>query len=158
MIIEIEGKNLPGRRCRPDPLGETYENVHVGIGIRRDPVDLVPGDAPSASWRIDVRVVREPDGPLDFRGPFVHGERGDRFLYLSWGTVAPDGAFGLFRRAKLSLSEVDPSLVERVLRDDAVLTGTLNLTDAKGHPRCARVRPPDIAWRVSPAPGAAEDA
>lgn len=152
MLVEIEGRNLPGRRCGPDPEGETYENVHVGIGIRRSPVDLVPGDAPSASWRIDVRAVRDTDGPVDFRGPFVHGERGDRFLYLNWGTVVADGTFRLFRRAKLSLCEVDPSLVERALRDDAVLTGTVNLTDAKGHPRCARVRPPDIAWRVSPAP------
>jgi hypothetical protein len=27
---------------------------------------------------------------------------------------------------------------------------TMNLTNAKGQPTCARVRPPNIAWRMSP--------
>ena len=150
MIIEIDGENLPGRRCSPDPLGEGYENVHVGIGINRDPVELVPGDAPAARWRADVRASQAADGSVDFHGRFVHGPRGDRFLYLNWGTVAPDGSFNLFRRAKLSLSEVDPSLVKQCLRANGSLACTVNLTDAKGNPRCARVRPPDITWRMNP--------
>jgi hypothetical protein len=148
MIVEIEGTNLPGRRCNPNPLGQEYIDVHVGLGIHRDPFGLVPGDSPSARWRIEVRASCSADGAVDFHGPFVHGQRGDRFLYLNWGTVAADGSFQLFRRAKLSLSEVEPSLVEQALRENAALACTVNLTDAKGHPRCARVRPPDIVWRL----------
>lgn len=151
MIIVIEGTNLPGRRCAPPPLGDPYENIHVGIGIHREPVDLVRGDATAARWQIEVTISRAADGTLDFRGRFVHGTPGDRFLYLNWGTVAEDGAFSLFRRAKLSLSEVDPALVEQALAAHAALVGTVNLTDAKGNPRCARVRPPDIEWRVGAA-------
>jgi hypothetical protein len=150
MIVAIEGTNLPGRRCHPGPLGQEYTNIHVGLGVHRDPVDLVPGDAPAARWRVEVRASRGADGVVDFRGPFVHGQRGDRYLYLNWGTVAADGSFQLFRRAKLSLSEVEPSLVEKALRESAALACTVNLTDAKGNPRCARVRPPDIAWRLVP--------
>lgn len=71
-------------------------------------------------------------------------------MYLNWGTVSGDGVFSLFRRAKLSLSEVDPSVVEQALDEDGVLACTVNLTDAKGQPRCARVRSPDIAWRAEP--------
>jgi hypothetical protein len=149
MIVDIEGTNLPGRRCHPGPLGEEYDNVHVGLGIHQDPVDLVPGNAPAAHWRIEVRTSRAADGAIDFRGPFVHGARGDRFLYLNWGTVAADGSFRIFRRAKISLSAVDPALVEQVLRENGSLACTVNLTDRKGHPTCARLRPPDIAWRMA---------
>ena len=49
--IIIEGRNLPGRRF------EEHANVHVGLQERRDPVGLVPGDAPSAQWALDVAVV-----------------------------------------------------------------------------------------------------
>ena len=149
MLVDIEGTNLPGRSCGPNQHGEPCDNVHVGLGIHGDPVELFAGDAPVARWRIEVGTRRTEDGAVDFRGPFVHGKRGDRYLYLNWGTVAADGAFSLFRRAKLSLSEVDVGLVERTLQDDAVLTCTVNLTDSKGNPRCARVRPPDIMWRVA---------
>jgi hypothetical protein len=151
MLIDIEGTNLPGRSCAPNPEGEAYENIHVGIGATGDPVGLVAGDAPAARWRIDVRTVRAADHSVDFRGPLVEGGRGDRFLYLNWGTVAADGSFHLFRRAKLSLSEVDEALVERALQGAGVLTCTVNLTDANGHPRCARVKAPDISWQVPPA-------
>jgi hypothetical protein len=153
MIIEIEGANLPGRSCHPDPRGEAYDDVHVGLGMHRDPVDLVPGDASLARWRIEVHAGRAPDGSPDFHGAFVHGKRGDRYLYLNWGTVSADGAFHLFRRAKISLSEVDPSLVDRALEPGGVLACTVNLTDSKGNPRCARVRPPDLTWRVVPVVG-----
>jgi hypothetical protein len=149
VLVEIEGTNLPGRRCAPNPQGEMYDNVHVGIGMWRESVELFSGDARSALWRIDVATRRSADGSVDFHGPFVQGRRHDRFLYLNWGTVAPDGSFRLFRRAKLSLSEVETQLVERALRNGAGLACTVNLTDAKGHPRCARVRPPDITWRLT---------
>ena len=58
-VIEIVGKNMPGRRCGPNPQGEMYENIHVGMRNGREVVDLVPGDAPSAPWLIDV-VTRTP--------------------------------------------------------------------------------------------------
>jgi hypothetical protein len=148
MIIEIEGRNLPGRSCRPGPGGEQYDNVHVGPGSRGEAIDLVPGDAASARWRVEVRPVRTDGGRLDFRGPLVDGKRGDRYLYLNWGTVPNDGSFKLFRRAKISLSELPPELLEAALTGEAKLAATVDLTDGKGNPTCARFRPPDIAWRL----------
>ena len=29
--VRIDGSDLPGRRCGPDPDGLWYENVHVGL-------------------------------------------------------------------------------------------------------------------------------
>jgi hypothetical protein len=68
------------------------------VTIRLEPF---PGDAPAAGWRFEVEAKRAADGSIDFRGPLVSGRRGDRFLYLNWGTVAPDGTFQMFRRAKV---------------------------------------------------------
>ena len=44
---------------------------------------------------------------MDFKGPAVHGERGDRFLYLTWGDVDDYAHFRRFRRAKLMLNRID---------------------------------------------------
>ena len=148
MRVRIEGRNLPGRQyCTAD--GEPYDDVHVGVQRGADPVDLVRADAPSADWDVDVRVVTTDDGTLDFRGPVVHGKRGERFLYLTWGNVPPHGTFAMFRRAKLMLGAVDPDLVRSVERSGSALVGTVDLTDAKGGPRCARVEGPALVWRAA---------
>jgi hypothetical protein len=76
----------------------------------------------------------------------VQGRRGDRFLYLSWGSVDASGRFEMFRRAKLMLDAVSPELVAAATRPGHRLVGTLGLTHDDGMPRCAAVRPPVITW------------
>jgi hypothetical protein len=126
-----------------------HQNVHVGVQVRRDPDGLVPGDARSASWDVEVGLVVDRDGAIDFRGPAVHGTRGERFLYLTWGDVGDGGTFEMFRRAKLMLHRIEPSLVREADRQDVALVATVELTDERGGPRCARVVPPAIIWSVS---------
>ena len=99
--VRIVGVNLPGRAWAG------YGNIHVGVQRGAEVVDLVPGDAGEAVWELPVDVM--PGG--DFRGPFVQGKKGDRFLYLSWGTVGAAGGFTMFRRAKLMLAAVDAGVV-----------------------------------------------
>jgi uncharacterized protein DUF5990 len=147
MRVIITGVNLPGRVfCRPD--GSDMENVHVGVQLRRDPAQLVRADATEARWELDVDVV-EKDGLLDFRGPAVHGKRGERFIYLTWGNVDATNGFEMFRRAKLMLDRIDPELMESAARDGR-LAASVDLTDDLGAPRCARVDPPALAWSVPP--------
>jgi hypothetical protein len=142
--VEITGTRLPGRTfCRPD--GSPMENVHVAVQVRKDPEQLVPGDADGAEWLVEVEVVRR-DG-LDFRGPAVQGTRGERFVYLTWGHVGADGGFEMFRRAKLMLNRIDPALVERAC-EGGRLAATVDLTGPDGGPRCARVDPPAISWSI----------
>ena len=119
-------------------------NVHVGVQLRREPVDLATADAAEVRWDIDVDVV-DHDGALDFRGPVVQGRLGDRFIYLTWGEVHPGGEFEMFRRAKLMLNRIDPGLVRAALGADG-LEAHVDLTGSDGGPRCARVDPPAIAW------------
>ncbi len=148
MRVIIEGTDLPGQSfCDPD--GTPFDGVNVAVQIGRDPVGLVRGDAPSARWELDVVVVSGADGQFDFRGPAVHGKRGERFLYLTWGKVDYLGHFLMFRRAKLMLNRIEPELVRSANDDHQSLLGVVRLTDRHGAPKCARVDPPDLAWSIA---------
>jgi len=168
LVVVIEGYDLPGRSCRPGPDGMGYHNVHVALPSRSkdrpglavpdrrwQAAEAVPGDAPSAWWEVEVTIRRGDDG-IDCGGPFVGGDRTDRNLGLAWGEVPGDGTFQLFRGAKLRLVDVDHGTVEDAMRPGHQLVARVRLTDARGNPICARVRPPDIAWsaeRAEPPPG-----
>jgi hypothetical protein len=163
MTVVIEGSELPGRACRPEPDGRGHENVHVALGGRGTDrpgltvpgrpgmaIEPVPGDASAARWELPVTVRRDDDG-FDFAGPFVRGVRDDRHLGLIWGDLAGDGTLRLFRGAKLRLVDVDPDLIEQALRPGHTLVARIRLTDAMGNPICARVHPPYLTWSVTAA-------
>lgn len=150
MQIRIEGFGLPGRTCGPGPGFPGYANVHVAVQRRdrRDELlDPHPGDAPSAAWTLDCTATPTASGAsgVDLRGPYVQGRPGGRFVYLSWGVVDGPGTFAMFRRAKLMLDAVEPDTAEAAVRSGRLL-GRLSLSDAKGRPVCAAVRPPVIEW------------
>jgi hypothetical protein len=161
MTVLIEGSELPGRTCRPEPDGRGHENVHVALGGRSTDrpalavpgrpemaIEPVPGDAPAARWEMPVTVRRDEDG-FDFAGPFVRGVRDDRHLGLIWGDLVGDRTLHLFRGAKLRLVDVDPGFIEQALRPGHTLVARIRLTDAKGNPICARVHPPYLTWSVT---------
>ncbi|MFE0102170.1 DUF5990 family protein [Streptomyces sp. NPDC059009] len=135
--LRLTGHNLPGTDC-----GE-YRHVRVAIQHGRDPEAPVPGNAPQATWDLTITTVTTPDGTPDFRGPYVHGPRGARFLYLTWGELPPGGTFTMFRRAKLYLADLPGEALEQ-----GEAHGELGLTDPHGMPLCAAVRPPHITWRA----------
>ncbi len=153
MQIRIEASDFPGNSCRPSPDSpDGYHNVHVGIqrrDRRDDLLGLVPGDASSSTWTVDCNAVRAPSG-VDLKGPYIQGPPGGRFIYLSWGTVDDAKRFTLFRRAKLWFDAIPPSVIEHAL-DQGLLVGRLGLTDRKGKPLCAAVRPPIIEWSAAAA-------
>jgi Family of unknown function (DUF5990) len=145
MRIVIEGHDLPGAEFVSD--GTPLHNVHVAVQVGKQPIGLVRGDADGARWEIDVRTV-VADGGVDLRGPAVHGRRGERFLYLTWGDVGAGDSFAMFRRAKLMIEDIEPEMLAAAARDDGVLVASLSLSDEHGCPRCARVKPPAISWRL----------
>ena len=151
MFIRIEGVDLPGRSCGPSPeRPDGHQGIHVAVQRKNRPGELfglVPADAPSATWDLACTTKVTADG-VDVTGPYVSGRPGERFIYLSWGTVDADGGFDMFRRAKLWLTAV-PSSVMADAVDAGILVGRLGLTDAKGNPLCAAVRPPLIEWRAA---------
>ncbi len=136
--FRVIGTDLPGSSCGPAPTESgRYSSIHVGVQRGKDVIDLVRGDASQAVFEFDVNVRNGK-----FSSPYVHGGSRERFIYLSWGELV-HGHFAMFRRAKLQLDSLDPQAC-----DGRTVEGRLGLTDAKGHPLCASVRPPKITWTV----------
>jgi hypothetical protein len=144
MRIVIEGHDMPGAVFMSD--GVPLHNVHVAVQIGKEPVGLVRGDADSARSEIDVLAV-VADGGVDLRGPAVHGRKGERFVYLTWGDLGAGDSFAMFRRAKLMIGDIEPEMLAAAARNDGALVASLSLTDERDDPRCARVKPPLIGWR-----------
>jgi uncharacterized protein DUF5990/uncharacterized protein DUF5655 len=163
LAVLIDGYDLPGLSCRPEPGEPGYRNVHVALSGRSKDrpalvvpdrpglaIEPVPGDGESARWELQITVRRDADG-FDFTGPFVSGTRDDRSLGLAWGEVPGDGTLRLFRGAKLRLVDVDPAVIEEAMRPGHRLVARIRLTDPRGNPVCARVHSPALIWSAGPA-------
>jgi uncharacterized protein DUF5990 len=152
--FRVVGTNLPGLKYgRSAGALVDREPVYVGMQRKREVVGLVPGDAPRAVFDFAVDVISGPGEGLDFRGPFVHGEKGSRFVYLSWGGLGADGGFTMFRRAKLHLSAIAPRELARLLDSEApVVEGSLDLTDDGGGPICGGAASEKLRWQVHGGP------
>lgn len=152
MQIRIEAVDLPGRTCGAAPDFPGYDNIHVAVQRRdrRDELlDPHPGDAASATWTLDCTATAT-DAGVDINGPYIQGRPGGRFVYLSWGTVDEAGTFTMFRRAKLMLDAIAPDTATAAISSGRLLA-RLRLTDGRGQPLCAQVRPPRIEWSAASA-------
>ncbi|MCM2391021.1 DUF5990 family protein [Streptomyces albipurpureus] len=138
LVLRIRGYELPGSAC-----GE-YRDVHVGTQRGKDPDQLVSADAAEVVFEVPVETLTRADGTVDFKGPYVQGRPGARFTYLTWGELPPGGRFAMFRRAKLFLADLPAGAAA-----GGIAQTELALTDGKGLPRCAGLRPPQITWRLS---------
>lgn len=144
MELVIEGTDLPGRMFRNACV--PVHDVHVGVQVRSAPEQLVPADADRAEWRVPVRVERT-DAGFDFKGPAVHGRRGERFVYLTWGDVGVAGGFEMFRRLKVMLGSLDPAAIAAAESGEP-LRLRIPLTDRHGGPRCGRVEAATVLAEV----------
>jgi hypothetical protein len=142
VAVRIIGRRLPGLSWS----GRT--GIHLGVQRDSEVVGLVPGDLGEAVFDLDVEVAADGEAAVDFKGPFVHGRRAERFLYLAWGEVGEDGAFTMFRRLKLHLTPLVEQFTPPVLLGARRVQAFLELTDTKGRPVAASVRPPWVLWRV----------
>lgn len=141
--MRIVGLSLPG---------SAVEGGAILVGMQRGPDVVSPQPVAGSSMTFDVAldVVVTPEG-VDYRGPWVQGRRGERFLYLCWGHDEGQG-FVMARRAKLMLGVLDPAEMVGA-REDTVLEGRLSLLDARGDPVCAAIRLPRIRWSLRRAGG-----
>jgi len=167
LTVVIEGFGLPGLTCQPEPDGTVHRNIHVALsttakGIAEGQswltvplkpglaVEPFPGDASKTRWEVTVTVRGSADDGYDFTGPSVGGDRTDRNLGLVWGELPGDGTLQLFRGAKLRLVDVPTDLITEAMRPGHHLVARVRLTDDKGNPVCARLRPSHLTWSAEP--------
>jgi Family of unknown function (DUF5990) len=46
------------------------------------------------------------------------------------------------------IADIEPGVLDAAARGDGELVASIGLTDERGCPRCARVRPPVVSWRA----------
>jgi hypothetical protein len=140
--MQIVGRRLPGRTW------SGRSGIHIGVQRGSDVVHRLPGDLGEAHFDVEIEVEVDAERAVDFRGPYVHGRRGERFLYLSWGEISEEGDFAMFRRLKLHLSPLLEHSTPEAIMSARRIRAFLELTDTKGRPVAASVRPPWVLWRV----------
>jgi hypothetical protein len=146
--IRITGRKLPGIKfCISQGALVDREPVYLGIQKKEEVIDLVPGNVRKAVFNFPVDVITGSRGGVDFRGPYVHGKKGKRFVYLSWGELDSDGRFTMFRRAMLHFDAIKSKDLRSAMASSRIIDGTLGLTDDKGGPLSANIDS-KITWRL----------
>ncbi len=133
-----------------DPPFEAEHGMVFGMQRGRSIHAPLPADR-TAAFEFEIEVGPGRSGRLDFRGPFVHGRPGDRFLYLWWGPAGTEQGAPL-ARAKLKLGQVATDLLDRCRDDGSVLVAELMATDDRGRPASGTIREPGVRWSVAPDP------
>jgi hypothetical protein len=142
LTLILHCRNLPGTECD----GRT--GVRLGVQKERDVIEDVPADTEEARFTLPLRVLsRSQTRQSDFRGPFVQGKVGERFIYLCWGVRVGQTWEG-FRRAKLLLRHLDQKLVQQALSTGQPIHVYLDMTDDRGGPLTASIKEDVIVWRL----------
>ena len=135
VTIEILCTRLPGQ-----------EDILLGIQKDEEFFEPSPTNAKRIVFRPVLRARRNTDGSPNFLGPFAHGPKNERFIYLVWATASPASRFG---RVKVHLNHLKWADVEKAVARKKPMKVTLELTRGDGKLVYASVRPPGTAkWTL----------
>lgn len=111
--------------CMDPPLTtKTPDGAEFGLQDKREIVrhgELQPDGSLLFACAVQV-PPRQGDAPPDFAGPFVHGRRGDRFLYLS--LRGNDGRW--VKRLKIPLSGIPWAEIGKTQLQGGGVTATVS--------------------------------
>ena len=147
-------KSQSGQRTRSGaelPLRITLLHPPAGVtfGIQRGATNLEAPDvlAPTRSsgdalvFDFTVRVDAGGRGQPNFLGPFTHGPKDARFIYVNSGVQAGQKDSRWSRRLKIPLTTISGADVEKVFRrPGSVLEASVQGTGGDGGPSCASIR------------------
>jgi Family of unknown function (DUF5990) len=118
-----------------------HDEIWIGIQEGQEVVQRVQLPADSVVFEAELRIGNNESEPNpNFLGPFAHGGKEARFMYVCWGRPRFGGWSG-FRRAKLPLAGLSWDAIE-----SNTVRGKLRCTDSKGGPICATVKADHFAW------------
>ena len=90
-----------------------------------------------------MRIAAKAIDPL---GPFAHGPRAERFIYLNWLVVRDGTPREHIGRIKLHLNHIKYEDAEKAAAPNKPIKVTLQLTNEKGKPVFASVRANQAKW------------
>lgn len=129
----------------PEACFEDRQHIYLAVQKKKELVFDTDGRSTVIEFTLLIEVKQEKDGSPNFLGPYVHGKKGDRFLYLVWynkiGRLKET-----FRRAKIKLAPLTWVTVLSAIKTGQPIVAAINLTDAKGHPVCASLKAANLTW------------
>ena len=138
--------SLPVRITLVDPpAGVTY-GIQRGKGSQYS-VELAQtpkGGDVTFDFAIDVA---KKNGAPHFRGPYIQGPPGRRFIYIDVGKYAGQERTPWARRMIIRLDAVTSSMIEQASKAGHRLTARIHGTGGDGGPNCATVTPIG-GWKV----------
>jgi hypothetical protein len=99
------------------------------------------------TFEFEVRLGRRPDGTPNFLGPFAQGPPDARFVYINAGTLAGQPGSRWTRRAKVPLTDITWTLIERAQAAGSPIEAAIAGRAGDGGPVCATV-PLARGWRL----------
>jgi hypothetical protein len=122
--------------------------LHLGIQRDEEITDAAPADSKQIVFKPTLRARRNADGCVNFLGPFAHGPKAERFIYLNW--VAESGKLptAMVGRIKLHLNHLKWAAVENAAKRNRPIRVRIALTNAKGNPVMASVRSDAAEWEL----------
>jgi len=137
--------------CTSLPGAEWEGHRPLTLGIQRDKqmIEAASADSKQVVFKPLLRARRSADGSANFLGPFAHGPRTERFIYLVWAIVQGGIPVRMVGRIKLHLNHIKWAAVEKAAGGHKPIRVKLTLTNAKGKPVMASVRPPAAQWELA---------
>jgi hypothetical protein len=142
ITIEIVCTRLPGLQY------EGRGPMHLGIQQDESIIELAPADRDRIVFLPALRVRKHTDGSANFLGPFAHGPRAERFIYLNWVIVHNKIPVERVGRIKLHLSHIQFKNAQTAAASKKPIKVTLELTSEKGKPVFASVRASSAKWEL----------
>ena len=153
-MTTLERTSVTVKIVAVDPPFSPGDGVLFGLQSRREVDDPLPAST-TTEFETTIDIMRSaesradtPGAAADFAGEHVHGRRGDRFIYLSWGLADSAEPFVMFARAKIKLAGIPVELLEAAIEDGQVLIVELQATNDKCQPASGTIKPPAITWKV----------
>ncbi len=135
---------VPYRIIVDEPFAKVAMRIQKGKDELLEPSHSDPS---RLIFEFEVRADLSQTEP-NFLGPFAHGPKGGRFIYLNSGSYAGQGGTIWARRAKISLVSVTLDMVKNVLdTPGSRLETTIRGIGSDGGPVCASVK--GLEWTVS---------
>ena len=121
------------------PPGVDY-GLQKGRGSASETVQTQRSDGSDLHFDFTAGVRTAGSSP-DFRGPFIQGPAGGRFVYICIGTCAGQTDTPFSRRLKIPLTGITPDMIRRAgSGKGAVLETRVQGTGRDGTPACASVK------------------
>jgi hypothetical protein len=121
------------------PPGVDY-GLQKGRGSASETVQTQRSDGSDLHFDFTAGVRTAGSSP-DFRGPFIQGPAGGRFVYICIGTWAGQTDTPFSRRLKIPLTGITPDMIRRADSGKcAVLETRVQGTGRDGTPACASVK------------------